>query len=419
MKAAVGGGGSGRERPSAERRWWLVLVAVAVVYLGFFAVRRGAFFPLGVHTFGPWFLDTFAVLAANDAAAGGLDVHAPNPLDPLQRPHSYSRWWLHLGQLGLTRADTSWMGATLVLAFLGVALARLRPREPREIAWYLVVLCAPSTLLAIERANNDLVIFLLLAPVVPCLLASRAGVRMLPVGLIAVAAGLKYYPAAAGLVLLAGADRGDVVRRLMVAVAVLAAVAFSLADDAARVVRVLPVVDGLTTFGAAFLLNRMGLFGGAALVAGLVVAAVMFAAWWRWSPLRTWNVAPAARAEWLGFVLGAVLLTGCFFTAKNFAYRWVFALWLAPFLWRMMRDVAEPTAVRRLAMVTAVLLVVMLWADPLAGVGLNAAIGWQSPATIIAWADRFFLVGQPFAWAFFACLIGFLTAFLRQCCRGR
>ncbi len=419
MKAEGSGSVSGRPAPPAARRWWLVVVGVAVAYVGFFALRREAFFPLGVHTFGPWFLDTFAILASNDAAAGGLNVHAPNPLDPFQRPHVYSQWWLYLGGLGLTRADTPWVGMGLVLAFLGVALARLRPREPREILWCLVVLCAPSTLLAIERANNDLVIFLLLAPVVPCLLAARAWVRLLPVGLIALAAGLKFYPAAAGLLLLAGDDRRNTIRRLVVAVALLVAVALSVADDLARVGRLSPAPEGLMTFGAAHLLSRVGLSGGAALAVVFAFGATVFIAWWRSTLLRGWTVAPAARAEWLGFVLGSALLTGCFCTSTNFAYRWIFAIWLAPFLWRTMRDAAEPAGVRRLATATAALLMVMLWADPMAGVVLNASIGWQSTATIVAWADHFFIIGQPFAWAFFACLMGFLTAFLRQNLRER
>ncbi len=37
-----------------------------------------------------WFLDSRAILAANDAARMGADPTQPNALDPFNRPHVYS-----------------------------------------------------------------------------------------------------------------------------------------------------------------------------------------------------------------------------------------------------------------------------------------------------------------------------------------
>ncbi len=405
------------DRHAPRRLWWLLVVA-AVFYFGCFAFFPRKFSPLGVNHPTVWFLDSYAILASNDALALDRDVYAPNPLDYFGRPHVYSHWWLGLGKLGLTRADNGWIGLALGSAFFAAAVARLRPREPREVLWFLLILCASSTLLAIDRANNDLVIFLLLTPVVPCLRSSRRWVRLAAVFPIAVAAGLKFYPASAALVLLAGADRRDLRVRVAVALLVLIAVGLNVGGDLAQVGPLLPKAEGLMTFAAAKLIEQLGLagLGKVGLACGLVVLIVV--AFWRSSLFDHWEIAPADQGDWLSFILGAVLLVGCFFTGTNFPYRWVFTIWLAPLLWRLPRDERAPAPVRRLAAATAGLCLFALWVDPLASGVLNGLVGRYSAETIVRWADRLLLVEQPVIWAFFVCLLGFLTHFVRCGLRG-
>ncbi|NJS15768.1 MAG: hypothetical protein HC788_15795 [Sphingopyxis sp.] len=67
--------------------------------------------------------------------------------------------------------------------------------------------------------------FLLLFPVVPCLLDQRRLVRLFPAFLLAAATGLKFYPAVGGLVLLAGWNAREVRVRLTITVLLLAIVA--------------------------------------------------------------------------------------------------------------------------------------------------------------------------------------------------
>ena len=399
--------------PSSPRRLWCLLVAFAACWFLSFVWFPQLYLFVGVNHFGVWFLDTYALLATNDAISLGRDPWIMNPLDPFGRGHVYSHWWLHFRDLGLTRAHNLWLGLAFVAAFFPAALARLRPRTPGEVVWYLVVLCASPLLLAVNRANNDLVVFALLAPVVPCLLSSRAVVRLAAPVLIAIAAGLKFYPAIAGLVLLAGTDARELRRRLVVGVFLLAAVGVNIAPDLVHFAGVAPKAEGLMTFGSVNLLEAGGVHGPRAVALGFVLGALAGLAFARSRVFDGWEIAPADRAAWLSFVLGAVLLTGCFFTSTNFSYRWVFALWLAPLLWRLPRDAAAPAAVRRLAGLTVALLVVALWADALATTVLATATGHASRDAIMRWADRVFLVEQPLTWAFFACLLGFLTHFTR------
>lgn len=395
---------------------WSLLILATAAYLGIFVFHPGLFPAVGVNYFGVWFLDSFAVLASNDALARGLDVYAANPLDYLQRPHVYSQWWLALGKFGLTRADNFWLGLALVTAFFGVAFTGLRPRTYRELLWYLAVICSSPVLLAVHRANNDLVIFLVLAALVPCLVSSSGFARVGAGLLVAFATGLKFYPAVAGLLLVSSS--GIALRHarlgLLVGALAIALVLVALSADLARMGAMLPHVkaEGLMTFGAGNVLGALGLSGWPALAAGAAAGAALAGIFFRWDQFGGTDVASGDRPGWLRFVLGATVLTACFFTGMNFAYRWIFALWLAPFLWKASHDSASPR-VRRFAAVTAGLMAVGLWADALAAVALTRLAGRVAGATLVRWADWFFLAEQPFTWAFFACLTGWLVHFGR------
>lgn len=398
----------------ATWRWTYGFAIFIAAYFASFAFFPGLYGFIGVNHYGVWFLDFFALLASNDALSRGLDPFEGHALDYFNRPHVYSSWWLHLRDVGLTRADNFTLGFTLIVVFLAIAVVSLRPRTAREFCWFAVVLCSPPIVLAVNRANNDLVVFLVLASVVPCLLATRRAVRLLAVALVALATGLKFYPAFAALVLLAGDDAREVRARLVLAVLALGFVALGVADDYFRVAPQLPNARGLMSFAAAPLFESIGLSAPWARSAGLFLALVTVALFARAKLFDGWRIAPADRSAWISFVLGAVLLTGCFLVGKNFGYRWVFAVWLAPFLWRLPRDTTAPAGVRRLARTAAILLPFALWADPLVSAMLTYNIGRVETATLDEIAASFFALEQPLIWTFFACLLGFLTHFVKS-----
>ena len=400
------------------RRLGCYLGVLAACYFAVFVAYPRLFVFAGVNHYGVLFLDLYAVLASSDAAALGLDPYAANPLDYFHRPHIYSPWWLHLHDLGLTRADDFRLGLGLVVLFLFLAVRRLRPASAGELGWQLVILCASPVLLAVNRANNDLVIFVLLAPVVPCLLSPRRVVRFAAIGLVALAAGLKFYPAVAALVLVAGAEPREARRRVIAAVLALAFVALTATVDLGRVSTLLPKAEGVMTFGAENLFESLGLAVKSAQRASVALGLALAGAFVVMKPFAGWKIAEADRDAWWSFVLAAALLTGCFFSGTNYAYRWVFALWLAPLLWRLPRDAAAPVAVRRLALITAVLLPLMLWGDPLACAIILLFKAGLPVAVLAHRADVFFAAEQPLVWAFFGCLLGFLVHFLTDALRN-
>ena len=393
---------------------WL-LAALIAAYLAAFALHPNLFFALGVAHYDGWFIDTFALLASNDAVTRGLDPYAPNPLDYFHRPHVYTHWWLHLRDLGLTRADSIRLGLGLTLAFVVAALWRLRPQSGRELLWYLAVLCSSPIVLAVDRGNNDLVIFVLLAFLVPCLLSRRRGVRLLAPFLVVAATLLKFYPAAAALVLLAPAERDELRPRMLITFLLLLWAGHSLAGDLAGFGALAPQPEGLMSFGATGLANQFGWMGWGPKAIGAGLGLVGIVIFWRKAVLGDWKPSPDRVSDWLHLLLGGVLLTGCFFTSMNFAYRWVFAIWLTPALWLLPRDPDTPATVRRLARASRWLLLSVLWWTPFCTLVVNQwFIGRVSAPAIMTMAKAAFVLEQPFDWALMLCLLVFLTHFARR-----
>jgi hypothetical protein len=312
-----------------DRRWPALLLLLVALCAGLLALEpaTGNWYGLGLRR--GWFIDVYALLAAGEAHQLGIPIYANNPLDLLGRPHSYPSCWLALGAWGLTRADTLWVGGLLAVAFLAVALALHRPRSGREFLAYALVLLAPPVQLGIVRGNNDLAIFLVLAPLAWCLASSRPGARLAAVGLIAAAAALKYYPIAACLLLLGEDDRRLFGWRLVVAAGSFALVGWSVWEDMQHFSTSLPSPEGIFALGAGKSLELLGFSPRLALGIGALLAAGTIAQEIRRGGARP--AVPPTREEW-SFMLGAVLIAACFWVTMNWGYRWIFALWMVAVL---------------------------------------------------------------------------------------
>src|SRR4051812_39529181 len=134
----------------SSRATSLFLLLTLAGMLGF-AILPGVRSKLGLNFYDLWFVDTYAVLAASDASAVGLDPVKENSLDVLARPHIYSDWWLDLHRFGVTREDNFLVGTAWVGGFLLTAWLILRPRTVPSAILYSALLLSPSVLFAVSR----------------------------------------------------------------------------------------------------------------------------------------------------------------------------------------------------------------------------------------------------------------------------
>jgi hypothetical protein len=400
--------------------WRRQVLLFLVVTAGYCALALSPLWQsrLGILGNGVWFLDSYAILASSDAMRQGLDPAKPNPLDVYQRPHSYSNWWFGLGRLGLTRDDNFLVGGSWVVAFLLTAVLVLRPRRRAELAWHALLLLSPPVLLAVNRANNDLVVFALLSLGLWATGREAQGNR--PGwfgGALALGAGLKFFPvAAAGAFLGLRPGRRGLIWTVAASVLALAVLG-SVWTDFRRAV--IPVPIGTHVFGAAVFWGNLGWTGRMPVVCSLLALAA--AAWWLTQRGCTTALArpddKATDGERLAFLTGALLLLVCFAGGISYAYRWVLGLWLAPWLWTQAWENPAPGAPRNTARLMCILLTVALWMDGLYCATVNTFAGPMTDSRVLRWEEVWNLCAQPVVWASMTLLAGWVAGVLLAAAR--
>lgn len=361
------------------------------------------------------FMDLYGLLAAGDAARAGVDPFLPNDFDPYHRPHVYSTWWLELGRLGLTRADTLWLGAVLLGLFLLAALALVRPRNRSEAIGLALLLISPAFLMAVNRANNDLVVFVLVSVGLLCFRSDRWTSRAAGVLLFAVSAVLKYYPLVTLVALLGLRTRRGFLASLALYALVLGLAWPGLEPGLKSAAKFMPQPEWLYAYGAPVLLRNLGVAGtwGWLVPVGIMALWAGTVAWREWAQVAP-GTAPVETSAEREFVVGAAMLVGLFFMGSSYVYKLVFALWLLPWLWRHRRDKQEG----RWARVALGLLLTVVWFEGVMAVFLNLWFGPQPPPLALTLLKATLLVSQLLTWAWVACVLRLLLILLGRQARA-
>ncbi len=359
---------------------------------------------LGLAAYGMIYLDSNAILAAVDAVRAGADPHAVNPLDSLGRWHVYSDWWLAMRWLGVGRGDNFLVGSTWVGAFALSCWLAVKPRNLGEAGWMAAMLLSPSFLLAFMRANNDLVIFVLLMLCGVAVAGTGWWRQLLGVGTLVLATGLKYYPATAAAAFLWVRP----LRRMPVLVALaLAGAALTLLDVWPQMARARFRIDsGVHTMGAPLLGRELGWSDQTTQWLSLFVLALGAIGLVR-GRFTTGLAARGEPRERMLAVMGAILLLACFVAGVNYAYRWIFIFWTALWLWRQSASRAGTGREIRTARVACALAMACLWLDGALCVVFNRIL--PLPQAQFAGLDApWRLLTQPLHWGLMMLLAGWL-----------
>lgn len=353
------------------------------------------------------FLDLRNLISAGQSAQLGFDPHVKNPLDPFNRPHGYSDWWLVTGDLGLDGDDVAWLGMTLLVLTLVSAAWAARPATARQGLALLLVLASPPLLMAVHRANHDLVVFALMCASLAGLRSERGWVRAAGVALLAVSAVLKYFPLAAIILLLEARDRRELLRWAGLYGLVLLLALPSLTRGFEIAVTHMPAPSWLYAFGAPVMFRDFEL-PAAALLGWLLAGGLLVAGTVMGRPRATGPTAWTTPTR--DFACGAVMIVGCFLHGSSYVYKLVFALWLLPGLWQPAHNAAED----RWRRLTWALLIGVLWFEGLVAVLLNvgAFSAVFSPTMDLPFLKAGLAIEQLLTWALMAFLWRYLVAYL-------
>jgi len=296
-------------------------------------------------------------------------------------PIIYSPLWLRFSFLPTDPSWTNILGLSLVSAFL-LSLGLLpRSRHPADRIIMLLAMFSGPMVFAVERANIDLIIFLLAVGAGLCLAGTLIW-RVLAYGLMVLGGLLKFYP----LVLLLLALRERLVVLLAVGLAVTAVVAGTAVVFLDELRRLTPVPSGQPF---QFMWGARNLPTGfpAMLRAFLRAAGVktpwvetMAASHWvppvlfllllaitlmtamrlaRRADLRR-SLAEVPDRAYRFLLVGGVLVAGCFFAGQNVNYRSVFLLLILPGILALARN-APNRPLRRLFTLTTASILCVVW----------------------------------------------------------
>ncbi|HUZ32958.1 MAG TPA: hypothetical protein VMV19_12770 [Xanthobacteraceae bacterium] len=404
---------------------WLVPLVVFFAAVTLFATHSTAIY----HILNLWavarpvdypFLDLRYIFAGADCWSKGVNVYLSNPCDPLGRAHAYSPLWLRFGFL---RDWTPTAGLIVDGVFILALMALPAPRKACELAVLLLAILSPPVVFVLQRANVDIIIFLMLLGAA-ALWTHVLRYRMVGYAIILAAGLLKFYP----LIVLTTAVRERT--RTCAAVCIAAGgvlLGFAVYFHAELRAMAVNIPTGSYLVGDMF--GAINLPDGLALVFGLpepgwvrILAAAMLAALCmtgiltlsHWIPLRR-AVAELAPFDAALLLFGAALFVGCFFAGQSVGYRGVHLLLVIPGLLALWRQ-ATDRRVRRFARATTFLVLFLMWQGVLTWNNsfLDALQSWiGSPAGSSLWAGLW-LIRELGWWALAAALGGIFMGFVRE-----
>lgn len=317
------------------------------------------------------FLDLESVLTAIDCARQGVDVTLPSACMG-GGVFQYSPFVLKAAALPLNAGQRVPLGLGLDVLFLLSLFTLPHPRRWSEFWLLLLAALSSSTLYAIERANIDVAIYLLVLGAVHLLLRSP-GARLVGYATLLGAAAIKFYPAC--LMVLATRERPA--RFLAIALVSLAAalvLVVSFSTGVGNVVVRLPQGNPFNgVFSASSLPLGIGLLAnggdaqqgiGLAMRVGSTILLIGAGATlvWRLVPMILPELRALPLRELTFLVAGSVSITFCFFAAKNNFYREIFLILTLPGLWALERRAKDRTLGQRFRLVSWVV-VGVLWSN--------------------------------------------------------
>jgi len=380
----------------------------------------------GIHPFEFPFLDLDAITAAVECLRRGFDVYAVHPCDVLGRPHVYSPLWLAAAVLPITRAWTTPVGLGLDLAFLLSLAAVPVPAERRNQWLMLAAALSTMSVYAVERANNDVVIFLLILLAGVALARPSTGVaatawRLSAYPLIILAAMLKFYPISGLIVSFRERRVTFITVNLVMLCAVLIFVGAE-RNELARVLAMAPSGPYYTDFfgaknlpyGIAQLIDIPSGDPRIRFLPSVLMVVLCSRSLWLTTALARRSALQNAllglkEREKILLMLGAGMLVGCFFAGQSIGYRGIFFLLILPGLLTLARRTLGDEA-SSFCRATVWLILFVMWSDALRH-AIFAAQPLELPGRDII-AASFWLAREIIWWRIIGVLGGILLCFV-------
>jgi hypothetical protein len=319
------------------------------------------------------FLDWETIGAWAKCWQQGVNVYVTDPCDVLGSVADYSPLWLRASFIPTDALWTNIIGTTLDISFILSLVFVVRPVNWREVAIFVGVCCSVMVVYALERANVDVLIFIMIV------VAGMLGIgslisRMVAYTILLFAGLLKFYPLVGFMIALRERPR-VFIGVCLISFFIVALFAYAYRDELVAMSRNIPLNS-----------SASGSFGAINLPQGFAAAIDVFVPQLRHTPLFRWiqiafvaglsipTVAHAfvlsrnhglersfsrlAEHDRMFLSLGSALIVGCFFTGQSIEYRGVYLIMVVAGLVALCRS-ADCVAVR-IKLTRAILIIIFL-----------------------------------------------------------
>jgi hypothetical protein len=327
---------------------------------------------VGVPQMNPLFADLHAILSANECHTRGLNVFFSNPCDVLARVHVYGSIWLSLSALGLGSPHLFVMGLVLNSVFLVLVVYLLKPTSAGEFFKCCLILFSPAVTLGVERGNNDLLIFILLALSAALFTIKNKIANISGLVIIYFSTLLKIYPSILLAATLVFARRNIKEFILLAACAIGLAALWLLPniDEILLLSNIVPKPTDHYATGARAMLLYIGrpypwvltihtawwLAGFISLIALCSIALA--------SRLKTLELQqPQAGFTYVLYMFGLTILFFTYAINSNYDYRWIFFIFLMPQLFEIQRYQTKGTLAHRMVTLGFVCVAIVIWTE--------------------------------------------------------
>lgn len=353
----------------------LALLLFLVWFLYIFVLARYELWRyVGVSHMKPLFADLHAVLSAIQCHGRGLNVFETNPCDVAGRVHVYGSLWLHLGAVGLSAAHLFSKGFLVDVAFMAISVLLIKPTSKAEFAKCCLIVLSPAVTLGVERANNDLIIFSLIAISAILIMQKTRLAQVCGLFIIYVSALLKFYPSILFAAVLLTARRNTKELVLMTALS-LSLAALWLATNFNELLLVKDLVPKPVDYFATGL-RAMWVYVGrpypwvltlsptwllVGFMALIAVGATGIA-----SRLKTIQVqSNRSIFNYVIFIFGLAILFITYTINSNYDYRWVFFIFTVPLLFDIKKSHPDNKALGRLVNGAIMCAAITMWTEAL------------------------------------------------------
>ena len=357
------------KRVSAKLTLLLLILSGCAALAGSFVFHgyERTWSSLGIYPLSPYFSDARVITASAESHALGFDPMVYNPRHPSGELMDYPRIWQLLFHLGIDQKDTIYFEAAFVsLFFLGIFIFVGEINQAIAVALACGIF-SPAVLLGIERGDNDLVIFFVLALSLMVIRKSTAA----SAGVIAFAFILKLFPVFAAAVFFKE-DRRRFFKFLTGSILFVGTYCILLRNEIGAVRAAVSTTDW-DSYGIAVnwlemerlihhpLLSRLVCY---AVIGALIILCVLLPV----RPRKSQDVA-ADEMHIDAFRMGASIYVGTYLLGSNFDYRLMFLLFTIPQLTQWLSN--SDSWLRRAARITFACTLYSLWSIFLSRV-LNA-----------------------------------------------